>query len=63
MDFVHDCLADGRSFLAGETFSVADITGMMALKICDILEQSIGNEYSKVKAWEERVRARPSWYA
>ena len=56
-------LADGRSFLAGEKFSVADITGMMALKICDILEQSIGSEYSHVKAWEDKVRGRPSWNA
>ena len=31
-------LADGRPFIAGEGFTVADITGMAALFVCDITQ-------------------------
>lgn len=54
-------LSDGRAFIAGDTFSVADITGMAALMVCGFLEVSIPVEVKYVKAWEEKMRARPSW--
>ena len=56
-------IADGRPFVAGDTFSVADLTGMTALRICDIVELSVPDDLSHVKQWESAVRARPSWNA
>ena len=56
-------LADGRPFLAGDRFTVADITGMMALRVGDIVEEPVAADMAHVKRWEETVRARPSWDA
>ncbi|NNF79434.1 MAG: hypothetical protein HKN05_15515 [Rhizobiales bacterium] len=56
-------ISDGRPHIAGDTFSVADITGMTALKICDIVELSVPDDLSHVKKWEAAVRSRPSWTA
>ena len=56
-------ISDGRPFVAGDAFSVADITGMTALKISDIVELSVPDDLAHVKKWEASVRARPSWDA
>lgn len=56
-------ISDGRPFVAGDAFSVADITGMTALKIADIVELSVPDQLAHVKRWENAVRARPSWDA
>lgn len=56
-------LADGRPFLAGDRFTVADITGMMALKAGDHVEAPVADSLAHVKRWEKAVRARPSWNA
>ncbi|MBB4185686.1 glutathione S-transferase family protein [Sinorhizobium terangae] len=56
-------LADGRPFLAGENFSIADITA----GVCGWLGEAFGMEIpgtlENVKRWNERVRSRPSWNA
>lgn len=54
-------MADGRPFIAGDTFSVADITGMAALMVCHFIEEKVPTDFEHVKAWEDRMRARPSW--
>jgi glutathione S-transferase len=54
-------LSDGRTFVAGDRFSVADITGMAALRICDFAEQSVPEELAHAKRWERAVRDRQSW--
>ncbi|MEM1200301.1 MAG: glutathione S-transferase family protein [Pseudomonadota bacterium] len=56
-------IADGRPYVAGDAFSVADITGMTALKIADIMELSVPEDLAHVKTWEAAVRARHSWDA
>ncbi|MEM8687987.1 MAG: glutathione S-transferase family protein [Pseudomonadota bacterium] len=56
-------IADGRPYVAGDAFSVADITGMTALKISDIVELSVPDDLAHVKEWEAAVRTRPSWNA
>ncbi|MCP5083396.1 MAG: glutathione S-transferase family protein [Alphaproteobacteria bacterium] len=61
--WLNEDIADGRPFVAGDTLSVADLTGMTALKICDIVELSVPEDLSHVKKWENAVRARPSWSA
>lgn len=56
-------LADGRAFVAGSAFSIADITGMAAFKVCDFTQQSVPAELANVKRWETALRNRPSWAA
>ena len=56
-------MSDGRPFVTGETFTIADITGMMAVKITDIVEEPMPSGLSYAAAWEKRVRARASWSA
>lgn len=54
-------LADGRPFVAGDEFSVADITGMAALMICDIAEKTPPRDCEHACRWEAMLRARPSF--
>jgi glutathione S-transferase len=56
-------LADGRPFLAGDAFSVADITGGVVSWLGDVFGMGIPDGLSNVRRWDERVRARPSFSA
>jgi glutathione S-transferase len=56
-------LADGRKFVAGDRFSVADITGMAALMLGDYIGIEIPGALSNLRRWEAQVRDRPSWSA
>lgn len=54
-------MSDGRPFVTGDHFTPADITGIMALKITDVVNEPVPSESSYAKAWEQRFRDRPSW--
>lgn len=55
-------LADGREFIAGKQFSIADITGMAALMICGFLDAlQIPKELPHVAAWANGVQRRSSY--
>ncbi len=56
-------LADGRTFIAGDHFSMADITGMVASLLGEFLSIEIPAALTNVRRWNEHVRARPSWSA
>jgi glutathione S-transferase len=56
-------MSDGRSFVAGNDFTVADITGMAAMMICSFFEIEIPENLTYVKQWQESVMQRPSWPA
>jgi glutathione S-transferase len=56
-------LADGRRFIAGDGFSMADITGMAASLLGELLKIEIPPALNNVHGWDERVRARASWSA
>ena len=56
-------LADGRPFLAGESFSVADITGMAASMLADFVKFEISETLTHMRRWDDRLRSRPSWDA
>jgi glutathione S-transferase len=56
-------LADGRPFLAGENFSVADVTGGVASWLGGVFGMEMPAELPRVRRWSERVKARPSWNA
>src|SRR5262245_10544 len=54
---------DGRPFIAGEAFSVADITAGVAGWLGEMFGMEIPTSLSNVQRWNERVRSRPSWGA
>ena len=56
-------LADGRAFLAGDDFSVADITCGVAAWLGSVFGMEIPESASNARRWFGRVQARPSWNA
>lgn len=56
-------ISDGRPFVAGAAFSVADITGMAALIIAGLVRLELPEELTHLRRWAERLRGRPSWEA
>lgn len=56
-------MADGRPFVAGDRFSIADITGMAALMAGDFFEMPVPAGLEHVNRWSQSVRSRPSWSA
>ncbi|MBV1703962.1 MAG: glutathione S-transferase [Hyphomicrobiales bacterium] len=55
-----DAALDGREFIAGDSFSVADITGLVALDFCRPARIAIPPELTRLAGWRERLAARPS---
>ena len=56
-------MADGRTFIAGEEFSIADITAGVAAWLGEFFEIERPASLTNVNRWLERVRSRPSWNA
>ena len=54
-------LADGRAFIAGDDFSIADITGMAMLMISHFTRFDIPVTLKHVTHWKNKVQSRPSW--
>lgn len=50
----------GRRFMAGDTFSVADITGLVAVDFMKPAKLSVPDELTHVRRWRAEVAARPS---
>lgn len=53
-------LADGRPYLTGDTYTMADITGQTTLDFADFTGLRTPPEATHVLAWRERMAARPS---
>lgn len=53
-------LADGRPWLAGEAYSVADIVAQTTLDFADFVGLPTPAQAKHVLAWRERLAARPS---
>ncbi len=60
-DWLDAELADGRTFVADDQFSVADITGMAALFVADLMEVKLPAARRHARRWEEAVRSRRSF--
>ncbi|MCK5748343.1 MAG: glutathione S-transferase C-terminal domain-containing protein, partial [Oricola sp.] len=60
--FLNDELA-GRSFIAGETISVADITAVVATDFCKPARIAIPDEFVHFRRWHAAMRERPSYPA
>ncbi len=59
MAYLDDVLAD-NAFLAGEKFSIADITAFAGLAFADFAKVDIPESLSNLRAWRSKVAARPS---
>ena len=49
-----------REFAAGDRFSIADITGLVALDFARTARIAIPEEFSRLRRWREALAARPS---
>jgi len=56
-------MADGRPFIAGDEFSIADITAAVAAWLGEVFTIERPASLANVNRWLERVRSRPSWNA
>ena len=54
-------LADGRSFVSGDEFTVADITGMTALMIGGFMKVEVPEGVPHVQRWVDSVKSRECW--
>lgn len=59
MHWMDQTLAD-QAYMAGERFTVADITAMAGFAYADFVDLDIAPSCSRLRAWRERVSARPS---
>jgi glutathione S-transferase len=50
----------GRPYLAGEAFSVADITAMIAVDFMRVSKLAVPDALTSLKRWHQAVSARPS---
>ena len=50
----------GRKFVAGDKFSVADITGLVALDFMKPAKLEVSEQYKNVRRWHAELSARPS---
>jgi glutathione S-transferase len=49
-----------RPFIAGERFSIADVTGLVALDFAKPARIAISEEFANLRRWREALAARPS---
>jgi glutathione S-transferase len=49
-----------RPFIAGERFSIADITGLVALDFTRAARIAIPEEFARLRRWRDALAARPS---
>lgn len=56
-------IKDGRPYLAGDEFTIADISGMVTLWLSEVFGFERPANIPHVERWAERVRQRPSWKA
>lgn len=59
MAYLDDVLSR-QPYLAGEAFSVADITAYIGLGFADFAQINIPEDHAHLAAWRDRVGARPS---
>lgn len=55
-----DKVLSSREFLAGDKFSMADITAFAGLAFADFAKVDIPAKFTNLLAWREKVAARPS---
>ncbi len=56
-------MSDGRRFIAGDTFTMADVHGMTALMLADVFKLPVPENCEFANRWAGNMRQRPSWQA
>jgi glutathione S-transferase len=51
---------EGRDFIAGDAYSMADICALSSIDFADWIDLKIPDDCARLKAWHARVSARPS---
>ena len=51
---------ESRDFLVGDTFTMADICLLSTVDFAEWIGLPVEDEFANLKAWRERVKARPS---
>jgi len=59
LNFLNDELVE-REFVAGDSFSIADITGMIAVDFMKPARIEVPENLTHLREWHGRMRARPS---
>ena len=59
LDLINNELA-GRRFMAGQDFTVADITLLCAVGFMRVIRVRLGDRHSHLKRWHDEVSSRPS---
>ena len=54
-------LADGRTYVCNDRFSIADITGMAALFVCEFAEIPLPTKLLHLDRWVSAVRSHDVW--
>ena len=60
MEYI-DWLTEQKNYLAGDTFSMADISAAANLSILDYLGDISWDEYKNAKLWYSKIKSRPSF--
>ena len=55
-----DSVLEQQDYLAGHTFSMADVTAFAGLAFADFAKIDIPDQLGHLKAWREKVASRPS---
>lgn len=63
MKLIDAHLSDGRPFVCGDHFSIADITGGISLDFARVPKIAAPAELTHLAAWHERLMERQSWGA
>jgi glutathione S-transferase len=55
-----DGMLSDREYLAGDTYTVADITAFVTVEFAGWLKLGLTDDQTNAKRWYEAVKARPS---
>ncbi|MEM9014846.1 MAG: glutathione S-transferase family protein [Pseudomonadota bacterium] len=51
----------GKDFIAGNQFSIADITGVVTVDFARVLGRKAAEQYDEIARWRSAIKARPSF--
>ena len=60
MSWIDRELADGRKFLAGDAFSMADIVLLCGIDFAKFVKMEMPDDATHLRAWHQRISARPT---
>ena len=60
MNWLDRELADGREWIAGDAYGIADIVALTTIDFAGFIGLDVPEEAERLKAWRERASARPS---